>query len=74
MIVTGTSLAATNAALELHAAHPQRLFATAGLHPHHASDYGPATRDALRELSLRTGVVAIGECGLDYYRDRASPA
>lgn len=69
MIITGTSLAATSAALDLHAAHPLRLFATAGLHPHHASDYDPALRDALRELSLRSGVVAIGECGLDYYRN-----
>ena len=69
MIVTGTSIAATTAALALRAAHPHRLFATAGLHPHHASDYDPATREQLRELATRPGIVAVGECGLDYYRN-----
>ncbi|HTQ36710.1 MAG TPA: TatD family hydrolase [Steroidobacteraceae bacterium] len=69
MIVTGTSIAATEAALALHATYPDRLYATAGLHPHHASDYDAATRDALRELAARPGVVAIGECGLDFYRN-----
>jgi TatD DNase family protein len=69
MVVTGTSVAATEAALALHAQYPDRLFATAGLHPHHASDYDAATRDQLRRLATRPGVVAIGECGLDYFRD-----
>jgi TatD DNase family protein len=69
MIVTGTSVAATVAALDLHGEYPDRLYTTAGLHPHHASDYGPATRDDLRALAARPGVVAIGECGLDYYRN-----
>jgi len=69
MIVTGTSVAATEAALTLHAEYPDRLYATAGLHPHHASDYDTGTRDMLRELATRHGVVAVGECGLDYYRN-----
>ncbi len=69
MIVTGTSVAATEGALVLHGEYPDRLFATAGLHPHHASDYSPATRDVLRNLARRPGIVAIGECGLDYYRN-----
>lgn len=69
MIVTGTSVAATREALALHAQHPDRLYATAGLHPHHASDFDAATRDALRELARQPGVVALGECGLDYYRN-----
>jgi TatD DNase family protein len=69
MIVTGTSITATEAALALHAEYPDRLYATAGLHPHHASDYNPAARDALRLLATRPGIVAMGECGLDYYRN-----
>jgi TatD DNase family protein len=69
MIVTGTSVAATRAAIELHAQHPTRLFATAGLHPHHASDLTPAVLDELRELAASPAVVAVGECGLDYYRN-----
>ncbi|MET0282191.1 MAG: TatD family hydrolase [Steroidobacteraceae bacterium] len=71
MIVTGTSVAASHAALALHAAHPDRLFATAGLHPHHASEFDGAVAAGLRDLAARPGVVAIGECGLDYYRNLA---
>ncbi len=69
MIVTGTGIEATRAALALHALHPQRLFATAGLHPHHASEFDVGVRGALRDLAGQPGVVAIGECGLDYYRN-----
>lgn len=69
MVVTGTTVEATREALTLHARHPHRLFATAGLHPHHASQFDPVLRDALRELARQPGVVALGECGLDYYRN-----
>ncbi|HYP79342.1 MAG TPA: TatD family hydrolase [Steroidobacteraceae bacterium] len=71
MIVTGTSVAATRAALELHRADPHRLFATAGLHPHHAAELTPDALSELRELAAEPGVVAVGECGLDYYRNFA---
>lgn len=69
MIVTGTSVAGTEAALALHAEYPDRLYATAGLHPHHASDFDASACNALRTLATRPGIVAIGECGLDYYRN-----
>ncbi len=69
MVVTGTSVASTEVALLLRAEHPHRLFATAGLHPHHASDYDQTTHDRLRELATRPGIVAVGECGLDYFRN-----
>lgn len=69
MIITGTSVAASREAIALARTDPHRLYATAGLHPHHASDYSPAVREELRELALEPSVVAIGECGLDYYRN-----
>ncbi len=69
MVVTGTGVASTEGALALRAVHPHRLFATAGLHPHQASEYDAATHAALRELAGQPGVVAIGECGLDFYRN-----
>ncbi|MFO7326232.1 MAG: TatD family hydrolase, partial [Pseudomonadota bacterium] len=69
MVVTGTSVGATRAALELHRQYPQRLFATSGLHPHHASEFDTGVRQALKELACQPGVVAVGECGLDYYRN-----
>lgn len=71
MIVTGTSVEATRDALALHARDPHRLFATAGLHPHHASDLSAEALSELRDLAAQPGVVAIGECGLDYYRNFA---
>ena len=69
LIVTGATLDSSAAALRLAQAHPLRLFATAGVHPHHAVD---VTRDALprlRALLAEPRVVAVGECGLDYFRD-----
>lgn len=46
-----------------------RLYATAGLHPHEAG-VGDAALDAIADLAEE--VVAIGECGLDYYRNLAT--
>jgi TatD DNase family protein len=69
MIITGTSVASTREAIALARTDPHRLHATAGLHPHHASEFSPAVRDELRELAADPAVVAIGECGLDYYRN-----
>ncbi|MGA7986114.1 MAG: TatD family hydrolase, partial [Burkholderiales bacterium] len=45
------------------------LWATAGVHPHHARDCDGATIPALREIAAHPRVVAIGECGLDYNRN-----
>jgi TatD DNase family protein len=69
MIVTGASLASTRKAIELAQTYPGRLFATAGIHPHHARELDEAAVAALAELAAQPAVVAIGECGLDYFRD-----
>jgi TatD DNase family protein len=50
------------------------VFATAGLHPHRAEDWSDEVRDRLDVLLKDPAVVAVGECGLDYYRERASQA
>ena len=69
MVVTGASREGSPKALALARQHPGVLFATAGVHPHHATEY-TAERDAeLRELHRHPEVVAVGECGLDYFRD-----
>lgn len=70
-VVTGTSVAASAAAIALHAAHPQLLFATVGMHPHHAQELTGDALSALGDLAAHPGVVAIGECGLDYFRNFA---
>ncbi len=69
MIVTGASAESSAAARELARAHPDVLRATAGVHPHHAGDYTADTDAALRELARTPEVVAVGETGLDYFRD-----
>ena len=69
MIVTGASAQGSQDALQLARQWPQQLFATAGVHPHRASTYDAETDSLLRELAGETGVVAIGETGLDYFRD-----
>jgi TatD DNase family protein len=69
MIVTGASRDGSRHALDLARAHPGRLSATAGVHPHHAIDYDDATDALLRELSQDHAVRAIGETGLDYNRN-----
>ena len=69
MIVTGSSDDSNRRAAELAAAHPGVLYSTAGVHPHHASDYDDASDDRIRSLAQQPCVVAVGECGLDYFRN-----
>ena len=69
MMVTGSSGASTRQSIELSRAHPGRLFGTAGVHPHHANELDAQLLDELRELVKLPEVVAVGECGLDYFRD-----
>src|SRR5213082_263529 len=69
MLITGSSLAGTQRALALARAHPLRLFATAGVHPHHAAELTAQRAAELEDLARQPEVVAVGECGLDYFRD-----
>lgn len=69
MIVTGASAEGSRDALKLALDWPGRLFATAGVHPHRASEYDDETDTLLRDLAGQDSLVAIGETGLDYFRD-----
>jgi len=69
MIVTGADTQGSRAALALARAYPGRLFATAGVHPHHASQFDADTEVVLRELHAQSEVKAVGETGLDYHRN-----
>ena len=69
MVVTGASAQGSEDALALALRHPGVLYATAGVHPHHAASYSAETDALLRDLARAPGVVAVGEAGLDYFRD-----
>ncbi|MEO8366908.1 MAG: TatD family hydrolase [Pseudoxanthomonas sp.] len=69
MLVTGASREHSPKALALAQAHPGFLFATAGVHPHHAVEYTDECDAEMRALHAHPEVLAVGECGLDYFRD-----
>jgi TatD DNase family protein len=69
MMVTGASREGSEQALTLAHEHPGELWATAGVHPHHAIDYDESTDARLRELARLPEVRAVGETGLDYHRN-----
>jgi TatD DNase family protein len=72
LVLTGTSVEGSEQALELCQQldeSGQRLFATAGIHPHSASDWNADSARRLRSLLQEKNVVAVGECGLDFNRD-----
>lgn len=69
MIVTGSSDDSNTQSAALAEASNGVLFSTAGVHPHHASDYTDDSDALIRKLVAKDVVVAVGECGLDYFRN-----
>jgi TatD DNase family protein len=72
LVLTGTSVEGSEQALELCQQLDetgQRLFSTAGIHPHSASDWNADSAQRLRGLLKESSVRAVGECGLDFNRD-----
>ncbi len=72
IVVCGEDVASSEAAVALAARtdHP-RLLATAGFHPHEAAQATEDALDRIEELARTSPVAAIGEIGLDFYRDLA---
>ncbi len=77
VVVVADGLAASRACLEVCEGHAAPsadaplLAPTAGIHPHHASDFDDAAAAALDALFADPRVVAVGETGLDYHYDRS---
>lgn len=76
IVVAGVSVATSRRGWEMATdlrSDPERgrleLFATSGIHPHHASQASKEALVEIAELAAKDRVVAIGECGLDYNRD-----
>jgi TatD DNase family protein len=70
VITIGTTLDSCRAALELADAQPG-VFVSLGLHPHEAGAVAPAEVEGLAELIAHPKAVAVGETGLDHFRDYA---
>ncbi len=68
MVNPGIDLASSQAALRLAERYPG-VYAAVGVHPNEAAGWDDASLEELRALAGRDKVVAIGEIGLDYYRD-----
>ncbi len=69
ILVPGVDLATSRKAVKLAEREPS-LYAAVGVHPGYADQWGTGALAELRALASSPSVVAIGEIGLDYYRDR----
>ena len=67
MVCIGTDSALSAAAIDVARSHPDRVWATVGLHPHDAKN----GVDSIVGLLDNPEVVAVGECGLDYHYDHS---
>ena len=70
LVTVGTDRGRSADAVAAAARHPGVVWATVGLHPHDA-DNG---LDGIADLLGEPGVVAVGECGLDYHYDHSPRA
>lgn len=68
-VITGSTIDSTRAACGIAREAPERFRATAGIHPHHAREFGDDDLATLRDLMTAPEVGAAGECGLDYFRN-----
>jgi len=68
MVIVGTDRASSEASFALCADEPG-LYPTAGVHPHDAAGSDVETRAAIRALCERDDCVAVGETGLDYFKE-----
>ncbi len=69
-VTVGTDVPRSAAAVAAAARHPGVVWATVGLHPHDAK----LGLDGLAEMLAAPGVVAVGECGLDYHYEHSPRA
>ena len=67
-VVVGYDLQSSAKGVELSEADP-RLWATVGIHPHDATSWSDEVLEKLRAWLAYPRVVALGEIGLDFYRD-----
>ena len=70
VVAPGTDEVTSAQSMVLATRYPGRVVGTAGLHPHDAARW-PEVADRIAELAAVAG--AVGECGLDFYRNLSPP-
>lgn len=73
MITVGTDMASSTQAIAT-AKRFEGVWAAVGVHPNDAIEATPAVLDVIERLAREPDCVAVGETGLDYYRDYTTPA
>ncbi|MGB9691323.1 MAG: TatD family hydrolase [Candidatus Sumerlaeaceae bacterium] len=74
IVLIGEDVANSADALAKAKNYPEWCWASVGLHPHRAKDFSPSTVEALKDLATSDPrVVAIGEIGLDFHYNFATP-
>lgn len=68
LVVVGEDLETSRQAVELAR---ENIYATVGVHPHHAEQVEGDVAESLKELLAKPRVIAVGETGLDYFYDHA---
>lgn len=66
LVCPGVDVDSSERSRDISEAHPDRVLWTAGLHPHEASTW-PSVEERIGELAA--DAAAVGECGLDWYRE-----
>lgn len=77
IILTGTSVRNSWNAMQtvnrFKKKYPNRLYSTAGIHPHDAKSYNETEHKTLELYLKGENIVAVGECGLDFNRNFSTP-
>ena len=73
LLVPGYDLASSRLAIELARQHPAEIHAAVGIHPHFVADASEADWAELANLAATAEAVAVGEIGLDYFRNLSPP-
>jgi TatD DNase family protein len=71
LVTIGIDVPSSRRVLEI--ANEHAVHAAVGIHPNSANEWGPAAMEEIKAMAADVRVVGIGESGLDFYRDHASP-
>ena len=73
IVQAGVDFLSLPESLEIARKHPGRIFNGVGLHPHEAKHWSADSADIIRDAHKKGAVVAVGECGLDFYYKHSEP-